>query len=177
MENLINMPKQLIFLGKKELLENKFNKIKNLEYRNKPLGGLWTSEYTPNNEFVSSWHEWCKYEMPHWISNDAIILSLKKDTKYFVINSQNDLKELINIVGENDFSNEEVKKLKRFTSINFEKASQLYNVIYLTKNGAYETHMPLKNFELNLYGWDVESQLIMNYDCIESWEYIKLNIV
>jgi hypothetical protein len=59
-------------------------------------------------------------------------------------------------------------------SPNYERAATLYDIIYLTEKGQRETRFPSANCNFNLYGWDVETVLINNLNCIKSWKYIKL---
>lgn len=172
----VTIPNKLITMGIKELSKDKFQEVKNKKEFVKPYGGLWSCPYTPSNKYVSAWHEWCSDEMPNWLSNDSVILTLKEDARYWCIDNQDDLESLIEIVGEQESIMSKQTDFKFATYIDFEKAKELFDVIYLTANGAIETHIPFDRSELNLYGWDCESCLILNYDCIENWEYKKLDI-
>lgn len=173
MNNNIKLPKSLITMGIKELSKDKFQPIRNRDCFVKPDGGLWASPYTLNSEYVSAWHEWCDWNMDEWISNDAVIITLKDDTRYWVIDTQDDLQELIDMVGEQ----ESPLPFKMGTYIDFEKAREKFDVIFLTDNGAWNTHLPLERHHLNLYGWDCASILIMDFNCIKSWEYKEIDIV
>jgi len=176
MKNIIKVPKIHVILGKQLLDKDKFNPIKNREGFSKPKGGLWASPYYPNRKYVSAWHEWCDCEQSDWLTNDSVVLELKDDIRCFVIDSQRDLIKLFYIVGEarSDylcFMNSILKVL------DFENAAKMFDAIYLTEKGQWETRMPLQRQQYNLYGWDCESILIMNLTCIEKWEYKKLDIV
>lgn len=110
------------------------------------------------------------------LSNDSVIIDFKDDVKFFVIDSQEDLIELINIIGE--ATSELIKIIPSIWKIpNFEVAAEVFDVIYLTNEGQWKTRMPFQNHEYSLYGWDCESTLILNFDCIEKWEYKKLDII
>ena len=166
-----------IILGKKELNKEKFKSVKNRIGLNKPEGGLWASPYYPNNEYISGWHEWCTSEMENWLSNDSVILELKDDARIYIINSQEDLINLMCIVG---VAKDELTLnlgLKRFASPDFEKASQVFDAILITEEGQWKTRFSDDKCDYNLYGWDCESILILNYDCVEKWEYKKLDII
>lgn len=171
------IPKLHIILGKKELNKEMFKPIKNGIGSIKPKGGLWASPYYPNDEYISGWHKWCSNEMDSWLSNDSVILELKNNTRMFTINNQNDLIKFISIVG---IAEDEVllrMGLKMLIYPNFEKASQLFDVIYLTEEGEWKTRFVSNQCDYNLYGWDCESILILNFDCIKKWKYKKLNII
>ena len=168
----MKFPEEYIILGMKELNKESFKPVKNGINPNKPIGGIWASPYSTNNEYVSEWHKWCSSEMEEWLSNDAIILKLKNDAKIYTINTQDDLIELISIVGE-----PHTKFLKFQCIPDFENAAKLFDVLYLTEDGQYNTRMPDIKMEYNLYGWDCESIMILNFDCISEWRYEKLNIL
>jgi len=169
-------PSSYIILGKKELTREKFSPVKSRVGLNKPEGGLWASPYYPDKEYISSWHEWCAIEMDNWLSNDSVILTVKDNARIFTIDSQEDLLKFINIVGVAE--DEIMSKISyRFASPNFEKAKELFDVIYLSENGQWKTRFSCKECQYNLYGWDCESVLILNFDCIDKWEYKKLDIV
>ena len=88
---MITVPKTHIILGITELNKEKFIPVKNRSFI-KPTGGLWASPYTPNNEYVSAWHEWCSHEsFGSGMSDDSIVIKLKDKAEIFVIDSQRDL--------------------------------------------------------------------------------------
>lgn len=65
-----------ITLGIDEIKKNCWREIKNRKDAiNKPLGGLWSSPYTPGEKYLSEWHEfssdWLTYD-----TNDAVIFNL-----------------------------------------------------------------------------------------------------
>lgn len=171
----ITLPNQLIVMGIKELSKDKFIPIQNKENFNKPHGGLWTCPYHPTEKYVSAWQEWCHCEQPNWLSDDAVIITLKEDAMYYCIDDQDDLQDLVDIVGEQKSQLEEISLFKFSTYINFEEARKTFDAIYLTEDGQWNTRIPDTRHYLNLYGWDCESVLLTNFDCIEKWEYIKLN--
>lgn len=168
---------QHIILGKKELIREKFNPIKNKIGFNKPEGGIWASPYYPDKEYISGWHEWCSSEMEDWLSNDSVILELKDSARIFIIDSQNDLIKLINLVGTAEDEFTKSVKSKLFSCPDFEKASLIFDTILMTEEGQWQTRFSDDNCDYNLYGWDCESLIILNYDCIRNWKYKKLDIV
>jgi len=177
MSRVISLPNQLIILGIKELSKDKFVPIKNRECFNKPIGGLWCCPYTPDREYISAWQEWCLGNgEEEWLSNDAVIITLKEDAMYWCIDDQEALQDIIDIVGEQEDKMFKLCGMKMNTYIDFEEAKKTFDAIYLTANGQWKTRMPDERNWLNLYGWDCESVLLMNYEKIDKWEYIKLNI-
>lgn len=143
-------------VGINSLEKDKFNNVTNIG-RNKPIGGLWCSPYTPNESSDSPWIEFCRTE--EFCSEDelnrGIIINLKDNINLLIIDKLNDLEKILEEYSIN---------VCRYTSyLDFEKLSDKYDGVYLSDNGQWETR-------LSLYGWDVESLLLFNLDCVESWE-------
>ena len=150
--------KQFLTVGIKEIIKDKWVYIKNIQYSNKPSGGLWSIEYTPNEEFKSAWLEWFDSEMPDWAKNYGVLFELKKDAKVYTIDSYKDLENIYN-----KYPIENKTKV-----IDYEKVSKEYDAIILTDKGQCETGISI----INLYGWNCENILIMNFDCIINSKYI-----
>ena len=123
---------------------------------NKPeTGGFWASTLLPATKNYSAWANWCITEDFHLEKlNQAIIFELSPKAKVYTINTYKDLEELIE---RYPFT------LPFGVGINFEAASCDYDVIHLTDKGQWETR---NTYPYDLYGWDVESYLIMNPDCV-----------
>jgi len=164
--------KEWICLGKTKLEQEKFSPICNIPLFVKPEGGLWLSPYTPKEKFVSPWHEWCN--SARFLSNEVlegVIVTLTKDAKLYIIDSQRDLVKLIDEVGEAESIPEFEFKFHKIP--NFEVAAKKYDGIYLTWRGQGETRIPWKNPQYNLYGWDVASALVLHFDVIKSQREFK----
>ncbi|MHA1757370.1 MAG: hypothetical protein ACTSVV_11410 [Promethearchaeota archaeon] len=145
--------KDIIFVhyGSTEFNIYQFDPVKNREdgwY--KPIGGLWASPL--NSEF--GWKDWCKAEMSKRECNpyNAFYFKLKENAKVYIIDSFKDAMNCILMKGINN-------KLH----IDYEAMSRKYDAIFLTVKGEKETRF---SKPLSLYGWDCESILIMNPDCI-----------
>ena len=123
----------------------------------KPIGGLWGSRY--NEEcwiLYSNWADFAFNEMDRKYSI-ACKYRLKENARVYTIDTLDDLVQLLEKHGYLDpYINE-----KRF--IDFESVGKEYDVIELTEKGQVETRMSTPN----LYGWDVECVLILNFDCID----------
>lgn len=124
----------------------KFEPIKNTSWV-KPDGGLWTSPL--NSKY--GWKEFCqseRFRVNHLKSR--MILKLKS-TKILTIDCVEDLNKIEWMkINDLPFYKE---------SPNFEKLQEKYDAIHLTLNGQNETRHSYPN---NLYGWDVETVLILN---------------
>ena len=141
---------QLIHYGNNKFNEEKFLPIKNVKW-DKPIGGLWTS---PINS-VYSWKQWCKnscYPLDYF--KQFFQLELKTNTKLFKIDFYKDLLK-IPILNDN------------FFRINFEQMAQEYDAIHLTVRGLHRTTQTKYIGKPNLYGWDAETVLILNKNCIK----------
>ena len=122
----------------------KFKPIKNRDFI-KPDGGLWASPI--NSPY--GWKEWC---MEQEQGNLSSSFTFAFDGKVLVIDSLEDAMRM--------------PWLTLFDCIqypNFEQIAQHYDAIWLTTKGQVETRFS----EPNMYGWDCETVLILNPDCIE----------
>ena len=151
-----------IHLGREELSEFFFNPIKNQNNWIKPLGGLWCSEY--REDIISNWYQWCDTENFHKEKlNNGVIFELKENAKIFVIDGY---KDLLLLLEKYELKNEMSNFL---TSLDFESIAKDYDAIKLTESGERETSFSVPS----LYGWDIESMLIMNYDIIKNQKSFK----
>jgi len=134
----------------------KMKPIKNNNFI-KPLGGLWTSTYNPL--FGS---DWVQYSMKtggvlipktdYW---ESYLLIPRQKIKLFVINSYEDLEQLMNEYRvETKLKNPSFYKPRKDYTIDFEKMQMKWDGIRLTKQGVHNTK---STYPYNLDGWDVES--------------------
>jgi hypothetical protein len=141
----------LIHYGSNKFDPNKFIPIKNQGWV-KPMGGLWTSPVKSDY----GWKDWCTIEeFRECDINNSFTVYLKEDSKILIIDSYDDLSKIPTI----ELSGNYFDKLLP----DFEKLSLMYDTIWLTTNGQYKTR---NTKPLNLYGWDCESVLILNPNCI-----------
>jgi hypothetical protein len=148
-----------ITFGKNSLSKENFNEIKNEPYFCKPNGGIWASLYTPNEKYLSSWQEFCESEQFGLDRFDKYALfNLSKDARTYTIDSLNDLKVIMK-----SYTAKPINISIRRQFLDYEKLSKDYDAIILTDKGQWETRMS----EPNLYGWDVECILVLNFDVIE----------
>jgi hypothetical protein len=170
---MIELPKEWICLGKKKLSADDFNPIQNRDdLLLKPAGGLWICPYTPNDEYISPWHEWCTNENFRQ-DREGTIIALSEELRVYVIDSQRDLIAFIDEVGE-------AKKMKGLEHFklwkcpDYEEAAKEYDLIYLTERGQWATHLPLINPEYTLYGWDCACALVLSFSIVESQREIRI---
>jgi hypothetical protein len=136
----------LIHYGSDYFDSGKFNEVFNRIGFCKPRGGLWASPCV--TEF--GWEDFCiaRNYMIHKLSS-RFAFRLKRGTRVYRINSYNDLLKLPLLD----------------TYPDFERLKQNYDVIWLTYKGLEETDH--YTYLINLYGWDCESLLILNKNCIK----------
>lgn len=175
----------LITLGIGTIDPEKFRKIKNRKFFNKPLGGLWCSpeigEYTWK-DFVESEN----YKKDYYFSN-LVLLTLKKSSKIYKING---IKDFMDCINQYPFSansdilieNYDDKYLNDIFDIryliDYEELSKNYDAIWITMNALIELENEFFNKRIEigekpcfnpLHGWDVETVLLFNLNCIESY--------
>lgn len=141
----------LIHFGSNHYNPKMIRPIKNREWC-KPSGGLWTSP----EDSKYGWKEWCKAEdFRDCNEHNCFKLNLNEEAKVYVINNVQDILKapLVKIKYKDMYS-------KQF--IDFELLSKEYDAIWLTEEGQRKT----RNSEPDLYGWDCETVLILNPNCV-----------
>lgn len=128
--------------------------ITNQLYNIKPKGGLWASPVNCNY----GWKDWCEVEefgdLSSWFEFNYSGLTL-------IIDSLEDSAQMPIIPDKNNL---DAVLLSR--SLDFEKMLKTgIDAIYLTEKGQNETRFAV-GLKGCLYGWDCESVLIMNKDCV-----------
>lgn len=160
---------KLLCAGIEHIEESKFLKIKNQQLFNKPIGGLWSSPFRENDTYKSHWLEWCSEECFNKGDEEhGVIFELVDEARVLTIDGIEDLKEAT-------LKYEAKNELEMFDRkyLDFEKLSNDYDAIYLTRNGEQKTRY---TFEYSLYGWDVETILVLNYEAIKKSSIKKISI-
>jgi len=138
--------------------------VKNTKFV-KPLGGLWTSTYTPEKRYPSAWIEWCVHEMPQWLEDiNCFLLVPREDARVYVIDSYADLARLYERFG--------ISKELGFTVMDWEEIAKHYDGVMLTEKGEVDTRF---SRPLSLYGWDCESTIWFR-NVFKSIKKIKIRI-
>ena len=165
------MAKKYLVTGIKEITAKEFNPIKNQGYFCKPEGGLWASTYVEKGIATykgkvckSEWQLFTAIEFESAFRDYGVVFSLKKEAKIAHINTLNDLHKLLE-----DYKQEKINPLQN-DFLDYEKLAKDFDGIALSKQGEIKTR---HSYPANLYGWDVESLLLFNIDCIEKQEYIE----
>lgn len=138
----------LIHYGAKMFMPEKFKPVENRAWV-KPLGGLWTSPIGSDYEWKDTGFKLCD-------ESNCFTVCLKMDAKVFMIDSLEDLMNAPLMWGDYGIP----RKV-----LDFEAIAEQYDAIWLTGKGLGETH---DSFPTNLFGWDCESVLILNADCIST---------
>lgn len=151
-------------IGVESIRKSNWVNIQNRGYMNKPFGGLWACPIRLDGEFITAWQEWCSNEMPHWLKDFGVKFSLKDNARIYTIDSYDDLAALY------DKYKQESTVYYPKPLLDFEAISLDFDAIYLTEYGEMVTRFS----EVDLYGWDVETLLVLNFDAIDRQEFIKL---
>lgn len=158
------------------LSKEHFDSIQNRGFV-KPNGGLWSSTFKVNGEYLSGWDEFCKEDFNKGLNPYKILFDISPEARIYTIDSQRDLKKLILKYGYHDdgsikfFKDAGIEPFALYP--NFENIQKDYDVIHLTEKGQWETRMPREDRAYNLYGWDVESSLIMHFEAIEGQRLLE----
>jgi len=169
--------REYLIIGLPELDKTKFGAVKNIPNKNKPSGGLWACQYTPDNPdgYVSAWHEYiAKYATGFLFdvtskdnTADCVMFKLKETARVYNIDSLEDLEKLLQEVGFNENPDYPEEKY-----LDYESFSKQYDAIELTEEGVIATmHAPY-----GLNGWDVQTLFLCNMDCIEESKHLQLEL-
>ena len=154
----------LITLGIDEIRKDKFEKIKNMRRGNKPRGGLWTSPI----DSIYGWYNFVKgerYRSDHYLDK-MVLITLKPDARIYKIDSVEEFDLCPHLKEPLTMSQDMFSKFKK---IDFEKLSKDYDGIWVTVKAIVDLENRHQDFMGDLYGWDVETVLLFNLDCIESY--------
>ena len=156
-----------IFLRSKvDRIKNKsFRPIKNHKYKPKPYGGLWFSEYTPDEEFVSSWQKFNINDnlFVDDVTGDGIVFDIDTCANIYRIDSYEDALSLCQNYGD-------PSKDSFFGKwINWEKVASKYDGVYLSTRG-------IDNGALRIMrSWDIESGVLFNIKHIINQKKIDIS--
>ena len=144
----MNEKNKYIHYGSKKFNIELFDEIKNVTAFTKPAGGLWACMI--NAKF--GWKNWCELSgFRECKKENSFQFKLKNDTKILKITNANQLYELPNI---------NPSWLKTFICLDFETIKKDYDVIevFISRD---------EKLYWKLYGWDCDSLLVMNPNCVE----------
>lgn len=147
--------------GHSKFDKNKFIKISNQYYSNKPRGGLWSS---PTKDYDVNWYEWCKAEeFCTYSLRKHFDFTLKDDARILVIKDIKDLDKLPRY-------NTEHKHEAFITDIDFKKLAEDYDalMVYIYRSSDLTDEEKLcDGIYYKLYGWDVDTLLVLNPEVVE----------
>lgn len=153
----------------------------------KPIGGMWTSTYTPDQEYDSAWIEflfnsarlsssmdesdsyWVTKEEGIYADQHKWLMKPKTDLNILIVDSHSDLRQIVKKYEKPTYKGIESSEIED-TIIDFCKIAEDFDAMRLTEKGQKETRRPGKN-EPNLYGWDTESTLHFRWNWKE-FEYV-----
>lgn len=139
-----------------------FTPITNNEWGNKPHGGLYAC---PTKDVDISWESWCRSEdFRVEALNKHFDFTLKDNARVLTIKDIKDLEKLPRFREDNPGS-------ALFSmGIDFEKLSKDYDALMVwiyRSSDISEDELSWDGIYYRLYGWDVDSLLVMNPDIIE----------
>lgn len=168
--------KTFLSIGKNKLEREKFKKIKNLQYSNKPDGGLWASSYIENGEYKSDWIKFCiNQDFNYTDLQKGVLFTIKQESRICIIDNMDDLENLLKY-----YKSEQILDTIDYSIqyLDYEKIAIDYDVIYLSHNGQWETRFARyllgEGKGIDLYGWYIETLLVLNFDCIDKQQPIDL---
>lgn len=137
-----------IHYGHKCFDEQIFTKIRNEDGWVKPIGGLWASNV--NAKF--GWKDWCEQEnFRECKEENSFKFKLKQNARVLVID---------NVERLNKLSKTKMPFELSWVNLDFEKLMKEYDAIEVLISKDWQLYW-------DLYGWDCDSLLVMNPNCIE----------
>ena len=147
------MSRYYIHYGSQDFDENRFIKIHNREFSNKPIGGLWAS---PSDADLS-WKDWCeREEFREYKEDEYFKFKLRDNARVLEIKNKEDVDNLPKL----DTS------IVNIVSIDFEKLAKEYDaiIVWMYRDNHPKFH---ESMYYLMYGWDCDSILVFNKDMIE----------
>jgi hypothetical protein len=127
----------------------------------KPIGGMWLSPYTPDEEYVSDWVHWAS--MNYTIHDHNYLYDVDM-SRVYVINAYEDLRSLLD-----RFPLSPPPKMDFLgRGLDFESISKEYSGIFVTPSGIVKCKHPWLSLEkcsirdIHLSSWDVSSLLLFD---------------
>ena len=144
-----------IHYGSSKFDPEAFKKIKNVPFSVKPVGGLWASPKDIPEAYT--WKKWCEDNAFRECDDaDSFSFTLIPDANVFLISHASDLKKLPKTDENYIFGGESVY-------IDFEQCLRDgIDAIHLCCVGGLG-----HDLYFSLYGWDCDSLLVLNPDCID----------
>lgn len=136
-----------IHYGHKKFDKEIFINIRNDNWV-KPIGGLWSSDV--NAEF--GWKDWCKENnFRECRKNNSFKFKLKQNARVLVIDNSTQLNDLPKI---------DLPYKLSWVTLDFEKIMKEYDAIEVLLSKDWQLYW-------DLYGWDCDSLIVINPECIE----------
>lgn len=140
----------------------------------KPTSGfmysvLWTSTARKErNGYTSDWVEWCRYEMPQWLSDKGILYKVKPSARILTMNTDEDAFSIAEHYG----LARPVNRIASFTwaeKFPWDDIERDYDAIH---------HVPSGNRFANILmsSWDVESTAWFNAKHLEKLGEVKVSL-
>ena len=153
---MANTSTKYIHYGSDHFDLDEFSPITNILGYNKPSGGLWASPYNSEN----GWYDYCKsidFNLDR--IDKCFTFTLIDDAKVFTIKTEQDLRELENA----GFCTDGLSKLR----YHYKAFYPDFNKLCIAGYDAIEVYMT-DTIYWNLYGWDVDSLLVLNPNCVKA---------
>ena len=153
---------EYIHYGHKEFINELFEPIRERALFVKPYGGLWASR----SDSTDSWKKWCEsneFHLSKYSDDNYFKFYLKQGTRLLIIDHHEQLNDLPHIEIKKKYGIE----MKELCFIDFQKLAKEYDAMEVLISKDYQLYW-------DLYGWDCDSLLVFNKDCIESISKEKL---
>lgn len=135
--------------------------------RIKPVGGMWTSSFTPDDEYDSDWIRWCSHE-GFLSGRHAWRLVPENDLRIIEVDGMEDLWAVVQRFRDDSYGPEYPSGIQDH-ALDFRFMAEEFDAMRLTAEGQKKTRLTGSK-EPDLYGWDSECTLWLRWP-FEEVEY------
>ena len=130
---------------------------------NKPYGAFWTSSWKGRS---SEWSEWVDSKMPHWKSNDGILLKVSHGAKVYTVKTLKDYEDIHKRYGFSfDETGKGAKRRSRpYVGLNWKQLSKSYD--------GFQVVSPRVHKDLEY--WDAESTAWFNMNVLTPVKIVSI---
>lgn len=129
----------------------------------KPDAKLWTSTAKKiGNNYTSDWVEWCKHNMPDWVTDMGILYEVLPGARILQLNTDKDV-----LMIAKQYGIQAKDSMDLFMKMRWEMLAKDYDAIH---------HTPKSRFDnMFMMSWDVESTAWFNTNKLREIGKVKIN--
>lgn len=147
---------------------------KNINEIFKPTSGfmysvIWTStaQKLPNGSYTSEWVEWCKHEMPDWLSSEGSLYKVKPGARILSMNTDKDAFNIGKYYGVKP-PKDMVNTIMWAQKFPWDEIENDFDAVHHVPSGS-------RVHNILMSSWDVESTAWFNTNYLQNMGQVKVN--